>query len=236
MQTAKQILTRIAIATYLVLLHIAVIYLVGERIVERYTSIIPIEKSSISDPTERKSIPTPLPVPQEFADPEEVNSNAAVPAPSPTPLSRSTSGLLIPVVGVRPDQLIDTFTSARSEGRVHDAIDIMAPGGTPVVAATDGEIVKFFDSERGGITIYELTPDKKFVLYYAHLQRRADGISEGMQVKQGTTIGFVGDTGNAGPGNTHLHFSIAAITDPKRFWTGTYLNPFPILKSGSYPQ
>jgi len=236
MQTAKQILTRIAIATYLVLLHIAVIYLVGERIVERYTSIIPIEKSSISDPTERKSIPTPLPVPQEFADPEEVNSNAAVPAPSPTPLSRSTSGLLIPVVGVRPDQLIDTFTSARSEGRVHDAIDIMAPGGTPVVAATDGEIVKFFDSERGGITIYELTPDKKFVLYYAHLQRRADGISEGMQVKQGTTIGFVGDTGNAGPGNTHLHFSIAAITDPKHFWTGTYLNPFPILKSGSYPQ
>ena len=236
MQTAKQILTRIAIATYLVLLHIAVIYLVGERIVERYTSIIPIEKSSISDPTERKSIPTPLPVPQEFADPEEVNSNVAVPAPSPTPLSRSTSGLLIPVVGVRPDQLIDTFTSARSEGRVHDAIDIMAPGGTPVVAATDGEIVKFFDSERGGITIYELTPDKKFVLYYAHLQRRADGISEGMQVKQGTTIGFVGDTGNAGPGNTHLHFSIAAITDPKHFWTGTYLNPFPILKSGSYPQ
>jgi murein DD-endopeptidase MepM/ murein hydrolase activator NlpD len=112
----------------------------------------------------------------------------------------------------------------------------MAPGGTPVVAATDGEIVKFFDSERGGITIYELTPDKKFVLYYAHLQRRADGISEGMQVKQGTTIGFVGDTGNAGPGNTHLHFSIAAITDPKHFWTGTYLNPFPILKSGSYPQ
>ena len=236
MQTAKQILTRIAIATYLVLVHIALIYLVGERIVQRYTSIVPIEKSSISDPTERKSIPTPLPVPEEFADPEEVNSNIAVPAPSAAPLSRSTSGLIIPVVGVRPDQLIDTFTSARSEGRVHDAIDIMAPGGTPVVAATDGEIVKFFDSERGGITIYELTPDKKFVLYYAHLQRRADGISEGMQVKQGTTIGFVGDTGNAGPGNTHLHFSIAAITDPKHFWTGTYLNPFPILKSGSYPQ
>jgi murein DD-endopeptidase MepM/ murein hydrolase activator NlpD len=234
MQTAKQILTRILIATYLVLLHIAVIYLAGERIVLRYTSIVPIDERAISDPTEKKSIPTPLPVPEEFADPEMANSNVAV--VPPTPAGPSTSGLIIPVVGVRPEQLIDTFTSSRSEGRVHDAIDIMAPGGTPVVAATDGEIVKFWDSERGGTTIYELTPDKKFVLYYAHLQRRADGIVEGMQVKQGTTIGFVGDTGNAGPGNTHLHFSIAAITDPKHFWTGTYLNPYPILKSGGYPQ
>ena len=231
MPTAKQILTRISIATYLVLLHIAVIYLAGERILQRYTSIQPVEKSSISDPTEKKSIPTPLPVPEEFADPGEVNSNVA-----PSPLPKSTSGLIIPVVGVRSDQLIDTFTSSRSEGRAHDAIDIMAPAGTPVVAAIDGEIVRFFDSERGGITIYQMTPDRKFVLYYAHLQRRADGISEGMQVKQGTTIGFVGDTGNAGPGNTHLHFSIAVITDPKHFWTGTYLNPYPILKSGSYPQ
>jgi len=231
MPTAKQLLTRIAIATYLVLLHLTVIYLAGERF---FQSIQPVERSSIGDPTERKAIPTPLPVPDEFADPEEVNSNIAIPSPSPLPTS--ASGLIIPVAGVRADQLVDTFTSSRSEGRVHDAIDIMAPGGTPVVAAFDGEIIRFFDSERGGITIYQLTPDKKFVLYYAHLQRRADGISEGMQVKQGTTIGFVGDTGNAGPGNTHLHFSIAAITDPKHFWTGTYLNPFPILKSGGYPQ
>src|SRR6476469_1954174 len=93
----------------------------------------------------------------------------------------------------------------------------MAPAGTRVVAAFDGAIVKFFDSERGGITIYQVTPDKKFVLYYPHLQRRADCISEHMPVKQGTTIGFFGDTGNAGPGNNHLHFSIAAVTDPNRF-------------------
>ena len=234
MPTAKQLLTRIAIATYLVLLHIAVIYLVGEQIAERYSSTAAVDTSSISDPTEKKPIPTPIPVPEEFADPEEVNSN--IQTPSPAPLPASTSGLIVPVAGVRPDQLIDTFASSRSEGRVHDAIDIMAPAGTPVIAAFDGEIVKFFDSERGGITIYQVTPDKKFVLYYAHLQRRADGISEHMPVKQGTTIGFVGDTGNAGPGNNHLHFSIAAVTDPKRFWTGTYLNPYPILKSGSYPQ
>ena len=234
MPTALQLLKRIGLATYLVLLHIAVIYLVGEKIVQRYTSIQPVQENLISDPTEKKSIPTPLPVPEEFAAPEETNSNVAT--TSPTPPSQSTAGLIIPVVGVRPEQLTDTFASSRSEGRIHDAIDIVAPGGTPVVAACDGEIVKFFDSERGGITIYQLTPDKKFVLYYAHLQRRADGITEGMQVKQGTTIGFVGDTGNAGPGNTHLHFSIAAITDPKHFWTGSYLDPYPILKNGSYPQ
>ena len=234
MPTAKQLLTRIAIATYLVLLHVAVIYLFGERIVQRYISIQPVEKTAITDPTERKSIPTPLPVPDEFVDPEEANSNIAIPSTSPPPAS--TSGLIVPVAGVRPEQLIDTFTSARSEGRAHDAIDIPAPAGTPVVAAIDGEIVKFFESARGGITIYQLTPDKRFVLYYAHLQRRADGIYIGMQVKQGTIIGFVGDTGNAGVGNNHLHFSIAAISDPKHFWTGTYLNPYLILKNGSYPQ
>ena len=137
---------------------------------------------------------------------------------------------------IRPDQLIDTFSASRTEGRSHDAIDIPAAGGTPVIAAADGEIVKFFDSERGGITIYQLTDDRRFVLYYAHLQRRADEISIGMRVRQGMTIGFVGDTGNAGAGNFHLHFSIAAVTDPKHFWSGTYVNPYPILKNGEYPQ
>ena len=233
--TALQILKRIGIATYLVLLHIALIYFVGERVAQRYTSVDPVSSTSISDPTEKKSIPTPLPVQDEFVDPEEANSNVAIPSTSPLPTTTS-SGFIIPVAGIRPDHLIDTFAASRSEARVHDAIDIIAPAGTPVVAAFDGEIVKFFDSERGGITIYQLTPDKRFILYYAHLQRRADGISVGMTVKQGTTIGYVGDTGNAGPGNTHLHFSIAAVTDPKRFWTGTYINPFPILKNGTYPQ
>jgi murein DD-endopeptidase MepM/ murein hydrolase activator NlpD len=165
----------------------------------------------------------------------------------------STAGLIIPVAGVKPDQLVDTFSASRSapappsnsvpgsenaapaEPRYHDAIDIMAPAGTPVVAAADGEIVRFWDSDRGGITIYQVTDDRKFVLYYAHLQRRADEIREGMHVKQGATIGFVGDTGNAGAGNYHLHFSIARITDPKRIWSGTYINPFPLLKNGSYP-
>jgi peptidoglycan LD-endopeptidase LytH len=138
--------------------------------------------------------------------------------------------LIIPVVGARPDQLLDTFTDARTEGRVHDAIDIPAPAGTPVVAAADGEIIKLFQSERGGTTIYQFSPDKKLVYYYAHLQRYADGLVAGKFVKQGEVIGYVGDTGNAGPGNFHLHFSISVIPDPKRYWEGTNINPYPLLR------
>jgi len=137
--------------------------------------------------------------------------------------------LIIPVSGVKASQLLDTFADARSEGRVHDAIDIPAPQGTPVVAAADGEIIKLFQSERGGTTIYQLSTDKKIIYYYAHLQQYADGLAAGKMVHQGETIAFVGDTGNAGTGNYHLHFSIAIVSDPKRYWEGTNINPYPLL-------
>ena len=167
--------------------------------------------------------------------------SSAVVAPSPQAsespgesiLSGSFVGtlkLIIPVAGVKPEQLQDTFTDARSEGRVHDAIDIMAPAGTPVLAASDGEIVRLFQSERGGTTIYQLSPDKKLVFYYAHLQRYADGVVAGKFVRQGELIAYVGDTGNAGAGNYHLHFSIAVLADPKRYWEGKNINPYPLLR------
>lgn len=140
-----------------------------------------------------------------------------------------TLKLIIPVAGIRPDQLLDTFADARSEGRVHDAIDIPAPAGTAVIAAVDGEIIRLFQSERGGTTIYQLSTDKKVVFYYAHLQRYADGLTAGHFAKQGEVIGYVGDTGNAGAGNFHLHFSISIITDPKRHWEGTNINPYSLL-------
>ena len=140
-----------------------------------------------------------------------------------------TINLIIPVMGVRSDQLRDTFTDARSEGRVHDAIDIAAPGGTSVIAAADGEIIKLFQSERGGTTIYQLSTDKKLVFYYAHLQRYVDDLAPGKFVRQGEVIAYVGDTGNAGTGNFHLHFSISVVADPKRYWEGTNINPYPIL-------
>jgi murein DD-endopeptidase MepM/ murein hydrolase activator NlpD len=178
------------------------------------------------------------PSPESTTQPPEAGrlSTESTPASQATPNDALTGSyvgtlkLIIPVVGVRPDQLIDTFTAARSEGRSHDAIDIPAPAGTPVVAAADGEIVKLFPSERGGTTIYQLSPDKKLVFYYAHLQGYADGLVAGKSVKQGEVIGYVGDTGNAGAGNFHLHFSIAVLADPKRYWEGTNINPYPILR------
>lgn len=138
--------------------------------------------------------------------------------------------LIIPVAGIKRENLRDTFKDARSEGRVHDAIDIMAAGGTPVLAAADGEIARFFDSEKGGITIYQFSRDKKLIYYYAHLQSRAAEIQEHQYVRQGTIIGYVGDTGNAGAGNFHLHFAIWIIDDPKRYWDGTNINPYDLLR------
>jgi peptidoglycan LD-endopeptidase LytH len=145
------------------------------------------------------------------------------------PIKRIEQPLIIPVAGIRPDQLVDTFTASRSEGRTHDAIDIMAPADTPVLAAADGQITKLWQSERGGTTIYQLSADQKMIFYYAHLARYADGLTEGKQVRQGDVIAYVGDTGNAGPGNYHLHFSIALVSDPKRYWEGTNINPYPLL-------
>lgn len=186
---------------------------------------------------------TPLPSPTvRLPAQSQTNSTEARPTPpanaAPASGDSSTPGLtppspgilIIPVAGVGPAQLRDTFSEARSEGRVHDAIDIPAPRGTPVIAAADGRIVKLFQSERGGTTIYQLSTDGKFVYYYAHLDRYAEELAEGHVAKQGETIAYVGDSGNAGAGNYHLHFSVAEISDPKNFWHGININPYPLLK------
>jgi murein DD-endopeptidase MepM/ murein hydrolase activator NlpD len=164
------------------------------------------------------------------AESNSVHDTAVVPGVLPPAAPYVTSGrLLIPVAGVRPEQLRDTYNEARSEGRVHNAIDIPAPQGTPVVAAADGKIVKLFQSERGGTTIYQLGGDGKTVYYYAHLQRYADALAEGKIAHRGDTIAYVGDTGNAGAGNYHLHFGITIVDDPKHYWGGTDVNPYPLL-------
>lgn len=140
------------------------------------------------------------------------------------------SGLLLPVQGIAAAQLQDTFTDARSQGRVHDAIDILAAEGTPVLAVADGTIEKLFDSERGGLTVYQFEPGGTYCYYYAHLQRYADGLAEKQVVKRGDVIGYVGHTGNASPDAPHLHFEIHRLGPEKQWWKGESLNPYPVLR------
>jgi peptidoglycan LD-endopeptidase LytH len=200
----------------LVVVFLVILALVSIAIRSRTTPTLPALNLPPNEPV---AVGTPLPPP---------------PPVSPTPSTSNfvgTADLIIPVAGVRPDQLIDTFDAARSEGRVHDAIDIPAAAETPVLAAADGKIQKLFQSERGGTTIYQLSADQKMIFYYAHLSHYADGLAEGDLVHQGQVIAYVGDTGNAGTGNYHLHFSIATVTDPKRYWEGTNINPYPLLQN-----
>ena len=134
----------------------------------------------------------------------------------------------MPVLGVRIDQLHDNFLQPRGGGRIHRAIDILAPQGTPVVAAVDGSIRKLFTSNAGGLTIYQFDREEKRVYYYAHLDSYANGLAENAFVKQGTVIGYVGVTGNA-RGTPHLHFSIEDLPPTKEWWKGEPVNPYPLL-------
>lgn len=137
--------------------------------------------------------------------------------------------LMIPVAGVTSKQLSNTYDDARSQGRQHNAIDIMAPQNTPVLAVDDGVIIKLFQSDKGGITLYQLDPSGKYAYYYAHLARYADGIAEGKQLKRGEVIAYVGDTGNTAKGNYHLHFEVSKLTAPRKWYGGMPTNPYFLL-------
>ena len=137
--------------------------------------------------------------------------------------------LLIPVQGVVAKQLHDSFYDKRSEGRTHQAIDIMSACGTPVLATADGTVTTLHNSPRGGISLYQTDSSGRFVYFYGHLQRYADGVVEGQQIKRGQLIGYVGDTGNAGSGNCHLHFGISKPLVAGKWSGGEALDPYPIL-------
>ncbi|KFI05784.1 M23 family metallopeptidase [Massilia sp. BSC265] len=140
--------------------------------------------------------------------------------------------LLVPVQGIKLANLSDTYDQPRGTQRHHEALDIKAPKGTPVLAATDGKVAKLFTSKPGGTTLYQFDPNEKYAYYYAHLDRYADGIQEGMDVKRGDVIGYVGITGNADPHAPHLHFAVFELTPEKLWWKGTPLNPFPLMTDG----
>ncbi|MES2497317.1 MAG: M23 family metallopeptidase [Pseudomonadota bacterium] len=144
----------------------------------------------------------------------------------------STGRLVVPVAGIRAEQLADTFDDARGEGRVHDAIDIMAPRGTPVIAAAEGTVEKLFDSELGGRTIYIRRTGGQWIDYYAHLESYAPGLAEGQRIAQGEVIGSVGSTGDASPEAPHLHYAVNAMAPGEGWWQGKAVNPYPLLRAG----
>lgn len=165
---------------------------------------------------------------QASAETRPASLTVADPTVAMPPESRNLD-LLIPVAGVTADELRDTFTEARGQGRSHDAIDIMAPTGTAVFAVDDGVIVKLFDSKPGGLTIYHFNDAAELAYYYSHLDRYADGLTEGQAVERGDLIGHVGHSGNANPAAPHLHFAIFILGPEKHWWQGTAINPYPHL-------
>ncbi|MGK6319951.1 M23 family metallopeptidase [Sphingomonas sp. DT-204] len=151
----------------------------------------------------------------------------APPAPAP---SEGAPALVVPVAGVSLAEITDTWGQSRDGGgRPHQGTDITAPAGTPVLAAAAGTVEKLFDSSAGGHTLYIRSPDGRWSYYYAHLAGYAPGIAEGKQVRAGERIAFVGDTGNAGAGNYHLHFGISRMRPEDGWWQGEPVDPYPLL-------
>lgn len=201
----------------------------------------PDQITIIARPAPQPPVPIAVPLPP---PPAEVTTPAAEPSPPaiapepPAPASPpaqtsaapqlSRGSLTIPVQGMAAARLADSFNEVHS-GQRHEAIDIMAPRGTPVIAAEDGRIVKLFTSKPGGLTVYQFDASEKFAYYYAHLDRYAHGLAEGQQVKRGDVLGYVGSSGNASPNAPHLHFAIFVLGAEKRWWQGTAINPYPIL-------
>lgn len=188
----------------------------------------------------RQDSPAPRP-PEPAAEPTpavDTGSGAAAPqlpvAPVQGAANLGTLGdrqLGLPIANLRATDLMDTFDQARDHGeRRHEATDILAPRGTPVVAVDDGVVKKLFNSVPGGITVYQYDPNERYCYYYAHLDRYADGLKEGQQLRRGDVVGYVGTTGNSDPNTPHLHFAILQLGANKEWWQNTTpVNAYPIF-------
>jgi murein DD-endopeptidase MepM/ murein hydrolase activator NlpD len=216
--------------------------LVGANVVY-YLSVRGVLAPATSHPETSGATITAAPPPRSADAPDAVSAppaQAASASPTKTPASPPTSpsrsaaappvgALQMPVQGIDPAQLRDTFNEARGGTRVHEAQDIMAPRGTPVVAVADGKVVKLFNSKQGGLTVYQFDPTETYAYYYAHLDAYAPGLREGQSLRRGDPIGTVGSTGNASADAPHLHFAIFLLGPEKRWWEGTPVNPYPLL-------
>ncbi len=203
-----------------------VVYFMMSRSARETAAVGTIPIASTTTPPAAKIATPPTPPVAVTASP----TAAAPETDSPTPSSTPTDALLIPVAGIAAGQLTDTFNDMRGGGtRRHEAIDIMASRGTPVLAASDGKVAKLFTSVPGGLTIYEFDPTTTYAYYYAHLDHYSADLSDGKQLKRGDVIGYVGSTGDASPDAPHLHFAIVELGPEKQWWKGTAIDPYPLL-------
>jgi murein DD-endopeptidase MepM/ murein hydrolase activator NlpD len=154
-------------------------------------------------------------------------------APTPADIEALRTELAMPVAGVKPAQLFDSFDEKRGTSRRHEAIDIPAPRGTPVLSAAPGRVMRLFSSKDGGLMIYAADATERFILMYAHLDSYARDLADGATLERGQAIGYVGTTGNAPPDLPHLHFAIARTPNVARWWTGVPVNPYPLLRGGA---
>ena len=208
-------------------------FLAGMLVMAAMVTIFPSGASTIAQPlVEASSQPVKV-------RPSLPESPPAVTKPEPPPTPELSANpfenlrrknLELPVQGVKRKDLRDSFNETRGSARRHEAIDILAPRHTPVIAVEDGTIARLFLSEAGGITIYQFDPTTTYVYYYAHLQKYADGVKEGGAVKRGDVIAYVGTSGNAPRDTPHLHFAIFKMTDEKKWWEGTAIDPYSVLR------
>jgi len=139
--------------------------------------------------------------------------------------------LMVPVDGVPPERVTDSFHEPRGDGRIHNATDILAPRETAVVAAIAGQVLRLRQNAAGGITAYLIDQERRYVYYYAHLAFYSRAITEGLEVPEGFVIGYVGTSGNAPPDTPHLHFQAMRLKpDQRDWWNGTPVDVRPFMR------
>lgn len=215
-------------------------FVAGMVVMAALFTIFPADARQVTDPpAAAASRPEPSPVAE--VRPSATETPAAMsPPPAQTVAIPAISAnavevlrdrrLELPVQGARREDLRDMFDEQRRDARRHEAIDMLAPRHTPVIAVEDGTIARLFLSDAGGITVYQFDPTSAYCYYYAHLQAYADGLKEGDRVKRGDLLGYVGTTGNAPKDTPHLHFAIFQLTDKKQWWQGTPIDPYEVLR------
>src|SRR5262245_5978915 len=182
-----------------------------------------------STPTRRAAPPTPPELVADTITPPNAAKDSSAVQPTADELAGLASSLIVPVAGVQPKDLLDTFEEPRGSRR-HNALAIPAARGSPVLSAADGRLQQLYTSDAGGLMVYASDPTDRFILMYAHLDRYAEGLTDGMPLRRGDTIGYVGTTGNAPPNVPHLHFAVARTNNVRQWWTGMPVDPRPLLQ------